>query len=79
LPVAIGIAAGALVAFKDAVTSQITMFTELNNQISIRGSERGQRLIDNTNFRNGTWPPAAAGDMNDGSTTDGDDTDWHLA
>lgn len=79
IPVAIGIAAGALVAFKDAVTSQITMFTELNNQISIRGSELGQRLNDNTNFRGGTWPPAAAGDLSDGSTTDGDDTDWHIA
>ena len=60
------------------MVSQINMFTELSNQVSIRTSELEQRLKDNTDFRNGAWPPATTSDMNDGSVTDGDDTDWHI-
>ena len=77
-PVAVGIAAGLLLVFKDAVISQINMFTDISNEISIRTSALQHRLADDTAFPNGAWPPSAATDMSDGSITDGDDTDWHV-
>lgn len=75
---AVAIAAGALVVFKDSVVSQITMFTDIGNAMSIQTRELIAIHADDTAFYRGDWPPAVASDMNDGSVTDGDDTDWHL-
>lgn len=83
--IGIGIAAHALVAFKDAVISQSNMFTEVGNAISVQTREIQAVRADNTAFpdekttmTNGDWPAATATDFNDGSITDGDDTDWHI-
>lgn len=76
--IAVAIAAAALVVFNDAVVSQINMFTDVGNAIAIQTRELINVGADDTAFPGGAWPPAAATDMNDGSITDGDDTDWHI-
>ncbi|GAA5109795.1 hypothetical protein [Pseudonocardia adelaidensis] len=76
--VAVGMAAAALNLFSASVVSQISMFTELGNAISIRTRELVAVRADDTAFPGGRWPSAVATDLNDGSITDGDDTDWHV-
>lgn len=77
-PAAVAMAATALGAFTNAVVSQIPMFTEITNAIAVQTLELVKISVDDAAFPGGAWPPARATDKNDGSITDGDDTDWHI-
>ena len=77
-PVAVVAAAAALNAFGIALTSSMTMFSDLANENSVRTAELHGRLSDNSGFEGENWPRPTTEDFSDGSLTDGDDTDWHL-
>jgi hypothetical protein len=78
IPVAVVTAAAALNAFGIAVTNSMTTFSDLANENSVRTAELHGRLSDNSGFEGENWPRPTTEDFNDGSLTDGDDTDWHL-
>jgi hypothetical protein len=77
-PVAVVAAAAALNAFGIALTTSMTIFSDLAHENSVRSAELDRRFRDNSGFEGENWPIPTTEPFSDGSLTDGDDTAWHL-
>jgi hypothetical protein len=76
-PLAIAAGCGAVAAFSAGIIGLIESLKDIVSDANTRSAELERRLSNNTAFPHGAWPRSTT-DMNDGSITDGDGTDWHI-
>ena len=78
-PAAAGLGATALTAFAFALTGLVDTVTSAASTAADIGAGLERQLSNDTAFPAGAWPRSVTSISGDGSISDGDDTDWHLA
>ena len=78
-PAAAGLGAAALAAFAGVLTAALIAVTAVANTAADLGAGLERQLSNDTAFPAGAWPRSVTSISGDGSISDGDDTDWHLA
>jgi uncharacterized protein YukE len=77
-PIGLGIAVTALSLFAGASTAAMSALIDISNDAATRSAELERRISNDVAFPAGAWPRSTTPISADGSTTDGDDTDWHV-
>jgi hypothetical protein len=74
----LALAVATVVVFGTEISSAVGAFTDLVTNAETRSGELDRRLSNDVAFPSGAWPRSTTPITGDGSTTDGDDTDWRL-